>query len=83
MHAEPGNWLIVEGRHVDDTPRRGLIEEVPSADGSPPYLVHWTDNGRRALIFPGPDSHVITAEELHARENAVAAHFSSTPRRRP
>ncbi|MFQ6328649.1 DUF1918 domain-containing protein [Nocardia sp. CWNU-33] len=53
MHPEPGNWLIVEGSQIDDTPRCGLIEEVPSAHGSPPYLVHWTGKGHRALISPG------------------------------
>ncbi|WP_228000264.1 DUF1918 domain-containing protein [Nocardia australiensis] len=77
MYAEKGNWLLVEGRTIDDTPRRGLIEEVHSPDGSPPYLVHWTDTGHRALTYPGPDAHVLTAEQLRAQEDIAAAHFSS------
>ncbi|MGW4740633.1 DUF1918 domain-containing protein [Nocardia xishanensis] len=77
VHAKPGDWLIAEGRNVGATVRHGLIEEVHGKDGAPPYLVHWTDTGRRALTFPGPDSHVVTSDELHAQEEIAAAHLSS------
>ncbi|WP_405182263.1 DUF1918 domain-containing protein [Nocardia sp. NBC_01377] len=66
MHANPGDWLVVEGRA---TVRRGLIEEVHGADGGPPFFVHWLDNGHRALIFPGPEAYVLSAEELRAHES--------------
>ncbi|WP_084480347.1 DUF1918 domain-containing protein [Nocardia grenadensis] len=77
MRATPGDWLIVEGHAVGRTVRRGLIEEIHGADGGPPYLVHWTDTGNRALTFPGPDSRVVTSAELRAQEDVVAHHFSS------
>ncbi|MEV6140182.1 DUF1918 domain-containing protein [Nocardia sp. NPDC051990] len=77
MHAKPGDWLVVEGRVVGGPVRRGLIEEVHSADGSPPYLVHWTDTGHRALTFPGPDAYVLSNAELRAQEEIAAARFSS------
>lgn len=77
MHAKVGDWLVVEGRSVGGTVRHGLIEEVHGGNGSPPYLVHWTDTGHRALTFPGPDAHVLTGEELRTREEITAAHFSS------
>ena len=25
-------------------------------DGSPPYVVRWSDTGDQALFFPGPDA---------------------------
>ncbi|WP_327117454.1 DUF1918 domain-containing protein [Nocardia sp. NBC_01730] len=77
MYAKTGDWLIVEGRSVGGTVRHGLIEEVHGREGAPPYLVHWTDTGHRALTFPGPDAHVVTNDELRAQEVIAAAHFSS------
>jgi len=63
MHAQPGDWLIVEQASLGHEARRGLIEEVHSTDGTPPYLVRWLDTGHEALVFPGPDAHVRTHEE--------------------
>ncbi|MFC4127770.1 DUF1918 domain-containing protein [Nocardia rhizosphaerae] len=77
MQAKPGDWLIIEGRTVGGAVRRGLIEEVHSADGSPPYMVHWTDDGHRALTFPGPDAYILSDAELRAEEEVAAARFSS------
>ncbi|MGW4121826.1 DUF1918 domain-containing protein [Nocardia sp. NPDC004711] len=77
MRAQPGDWLIVEGRAVGGVVRRGLIEEVHGTDGAPPYLVHWTDTGHRALTFPGPDAYVRTSAELRAQEEIAAARYSS------
>ncbi len=59
MNAEPGQWIVVRGRTLDAPTREGLIEEVAHADGSPPYVVHWLDDDRRSLVFPGPDAAVV------------------------
>ncbi|RFU20476.1 DUF1918 domain-containing protein [Geodermatophilus marinus] len=56
MHAEVGDWLVVHSRRVDDGVRTGLITAVPHADGSPPYVVHWLDDERWSVVFPGPDA---------------------------
>lgn len=77
MHAKPGDWLIVEGRAVGGVVRRGLIEEVHGDAGAPPYLVHWSDTGHRALTFPGPDAYVLSSMELRAQEEVAAGRFSS------
>jgi hypothetical protein len=53
--------LIVEGRNVGSHARRGLIKEVHSGDGSPPYLVRWSDSDQECLTFPGPDAHIVAA----------------------
>ncbi|MGY1704789.1 DUF1918 domain-containing protein [Geodermatophilus sp. SYSU D00697] len=63
--AHVGDWLAVYGRTLDAPVRHGQIVEVPHADGSPPYLVHWLDDERRSLVFPGPDA-VVTSQAPHA-----------------
>ena len=58
VYAEVGNWLVVRGRTLDVPTREGQIVEVPHADGSPPYVVHWLDQDRLSTVFPGPDTTV-------------------------
>lgn len=38
--------------------RDGVIVETRGAEGSPPYVVRWSDTGETSLVFPGPDSFV-------------------------
>lgn len=66
MHAKPGDWLVVEKAGIGQEARRGRIEEVRSNDGAPPYRVRWLDTGHEALVFPGPDAHVLTKDEFAA-----------------
>ncbi|MGW4331158.1 DUF1918 domain-containing protein [Nocardia sp. NPDC004573] len=77
MYAKVGDWLIVEGRNLGGSVRHGLIEEVHGTDGTPPYMVHWTDTGHRALTFPGPDAHVVTRDQLRAQEDIAQPRLSS------
>ena len=67
MHAEVGNWLVVHGRTLDDRVREGQILEVPHPDGSPPYVVRWTDDDRQSLVFPGTDTELL-GRAPHSRE---------------
>jgi Domain of unknown function (DUF1918) len=55
MKARVGDELIVRGRHVGDADRRGVITEVRGEDGTPPYLVRWTD-GHESSFFPSSDT---------------------------
>ncbi|MEE4025267.1 DUF1918 domain-containing protein [Gordonia sp. PKS22-38] len=64
MHAQPGDWLEVEQSVVGRKPDLGEILEVRSADGSPPYLVRWSESGDTALVYPGADSIVRSADEV-------------------
>jgi hypothetical protein len=73
MRAKPGDWLVVEITGTDHDVRRARIEEVRSADGTPPFLVRWLDTGRTGLVFPGPDAHVMTQDEVEARDARAAA----------
>ncbi|EID77912.1 MULTISPECIES: DUF1918 domain-containing protein [Rhodococcus] len=77
MHAEPGDWLVVKGTVVDSPDEVGHIVEVRRADGAPPYLVRWIRDDHEALVFPGPDAHVVTAaakseEDSHERRRISA-----------
>ncbi|BBY90467.1 hypothetical protein MGALJ_01360 [Mycobacterium gallinarum] len=68
MKAEVGDWLVMKGLTIDQHEQRGLIMEVHSTDGSPPYVVHWLDNDHVATVFPGPDALVVTAAEQRAAD---------------
>jgi len=56
MFAAVGDRLIVKSHYVDGPTRDAEILEVRNADGSPPYVVRWSDDGHEALVFPGPDA---------------------------
>ena len=71
MKANVGDWLVIKASTIDEPDERGLITEVHSPDGAPPYLVRWLSTGHAATVFPGADAVVITAAELaeaHERE---------------
>lgn len=73
MHAEVGEWLIAEALHLDGPRRKGQILEVRGPEGEPPYLVHWLDNDRVSLFFPGPDTHLEHVLPHHLKLDAGRA----------
>ena len=80
MKAEVGDWLVVKGTTVEQPDQRGLITEVRSADGSPPYVVRWLTTGHVATVFPGADAIVVTPGEQEAADDRAqerAAHRGS------
>lgn len=72
MKASVGDRILVASTIVDQRPRDGRVIEVRHPDGSPPYLVEWSDTGERTLVFPGPDSRV-SSEQHEALEARRAA----------
>lgn len=58
MYAAVGDRLVVRGHNVGEPERDAEILEVRHDDGSPPYVVRWSDNGHEALVFPGSDAFV-------------------------
>jgi hypothetical protein len=58
MYAAPGDRLVVRSLHVGGPVRDAEIVEVRHDDGSPPYVVRWSDTGHEALVYPGPDAFV-------------------------
>src|SRR4051794_15242759 len=58
MKASVGDRMVVNGVILGQPPRDGKILTVEGPDGGAPYLVQWSDNGRKSLFFPGPGAHV-------------------------
>jgi len=56
VRAEVGDWVLIRNRRLHQPSRTGQIVGVPHADGSPPYVVHWLDDERTSLVFPGTDA---------------------------
>jgi len=57
MRARIGDRLVVgEGRI-------GEVVGVPSADGSPPYIIKWLKDGHIAMVFPDQYARIIPAGE--------------------
>jgi hypothetical protein len=63
MKAKVGDTLVILSSHLDQASARGEILEVHGVDGEPPFLVRWDERGREALVFPGPDAHVVPHED--------------------
>jgi hypothetical protein len=57
MKAKIGDRLIMEGAHVGDGRRLGVVVALRHEDGSPPYLVRW-DDGHEGLVYPGPGARI-------------------------
>jgi hypothetical protein len=88
MKANVGDWLVMKGTTTELSDKRGLITEVRSADGSPPYVVRWLDSEHEATVYPGSDAVVVTAAEqevadervqsrVESVQNAITHHFKS------
>jgi hypothetical protein len=58
MRATVGDRIVVEGHHVGEPRRDCEVLEVHGENGSPPYLVRWSDSGHEALYYPGSDASV-------------------------
>jgi hypothetical protein len=56
MHAAAGDRIIVRSVHVGEPDRDAEVLEARGPDGSPPYLVRWSDTGHEALLYPGPET---------------------------
>lgn len=52
-----GDVVVVRG-DVGEPVREGQVVAVPHPDGSPPYLIRWTDEDRPTLVYPGSDAGV-------------------------
>ena len=92
--ASPPSRSVLEVRHesvgrrsdpvatnrLDERPRDGRIVGLHHPDGTPPYDVEWSDTGRVALVFPGPDARV---EHLGGEHAASSAALTSHVIRRP
>jgi Domain of unknown function (DUF1918) len=74
MKAKVGDFLVIKGTTVEQHDQRGVITEVRSADGSPPYVVRWLANDHITTVYPGPDALVVTAAEQEAADARGHSH---------
>lgn len=58
MKASVGDRLVVKGHRVGEPDRDAEVLEVRGPDGTPPYLVQWSEDGRVGLVFPGSDAKI-------------------------
>lgn len=58
LRAQVGDMLVIDQGSAAGIPRIGEIVSVPSADGSPPYLVRWLAGEYESTILPGPGAHI-------------------------
>jgi hypothetical protein len=65
MKAHVGDRIIVHSTHVGEPNRDGEVLEVRGADGSPPFVVRWSDSGHEGLYFPSSDAVVKDADTPH------------------
>ena len=58
MIAQIGDRIVLEGTHLGDRRRVGVVVGLAHDEGTPPYQVKWLDDGRTSLIFPGAEARV-------------------------
>jgi Domain of unknown function (DUF1876)/Domain of unknown function (DUF1918) len=58
MKAAVGDRMVIAAGTVEGPVRDGEVVEVLGSDGTGPFRVRWSDDGRVTLVFPGPDAHV-------------------------
>lgn len=63
MKAQVGERIVVRGRVQGMPDRDGEVLEVRGPDGSPPFLVRWTDTGHTGLYFPAADAFIAHEHE--------------------
>lgn len=77
MQATKGDHLVIHGRTVGNTDRRGEVIDVRGDDGQPPYLVRWESDGHEGLVFPGPDC------EIEVTKGSAKKHASKKSKKHP
>ncbi len=77
MRAKVGDWLVIKSGTIGRRDARGLITEVRSPEGEPPYQVRWLDTDERATVYPGPDAIVVTAAEQKAADERARSRIAA------
>jgi len=56
MRAAVGDKILVPNHRVGKANREAVILAVEGAQGRPPYLVRWSEDGHEGRFFPGADA---------------------------
>ncbi|MFC6237877.1 dsRBD fold-containing protein [Longivirga aurantiaca] len=77
MKASVGDRIIIVPRTVGGPVRDARVVEVRNPDGSPPYLVEWSDSGQQALYFPGSDGRIEHLEDQPEQRDTGGYHVKT------
>jgi hypothetical protein len=81
MKAKPGDRIIIAPPRIETAMRDGEILECRGPDGTPPFLVRWSD-GHENLLFPGPGSVLrVDHGEGAGEPSPVPSTSAATPKR--
>lgn len=58
MDVKVGDEIVVDGRRMNDLPRKGEILEVLTSGDVVHYRVLW-DDGTDCIFFPASDAHFV------------------------
>lgn len=58
LRAAAGDRLVIRGHHTGELERDAEILEVLGADGAPPFVVRWSDDGHVSRFYPSSDAYV-------------------------
>ena len=58
MYASKGDRLVIHSQHVDGPVRDGEILDARGPEGSPPFVVRWSDTGHESLSSQVRDASV-------------------------
>jgi hypothetical protein len=78
MRAAIGDTLHIHTNHLGMSEDLAEILEVRGTDGAPPYLVQFKD-GRKRLLFPGPDAVIESTETAGASEQRSCRRIHTRP----
>ncbi|MBR7829436.1 DUF1918 domain-containing protein [Actinospica sp. MGRD01-02] len=78
MRAAIGDTLHIHTNHLGTVEDLAEILEVRGTDGAPPYLVQFRD-GRKRLLFPGPDAVIESSVKVAAGEERSYRRIHTRP----
>jgi len=64
MRAAIGDKILVPNHRAGLANREAVVLDVMGAEGRPPYLVRWSEDGYEGRFFPGPDAVVERYSEV-------------------
>lgn len=54
MRVTAGDLLVVKGQHAGQPDVHVEVLETRGVNGTPPWLVHWGEDGHEGVLYPGP-----------------------------
>ena len=80
MKAQIGDQVIVASAQPGAAARTGTIVGLRHPDGTPPYVVRWTDTGQEGVYFPRHDGRIESIDLRDARVAAQPSRIAGTKR---